>query len=73
LAEPGPYLLTPLWRDWRKGGHGFPDAIRFEVKDNSSPVPISAVAALVLVLAGALLSRRRLRGSRLMHRRVQEA
>lgn len=61
LSEPGPYLLTPLWRDWRRGGRGFPDAIRFEVADRSPRTPIPAVVASVIVLGVVLLARRRRR------------
>jgi hypothetical protein len=59
LAEPGPYLLTPLWRDWRRGGRGFPDAIRFHVDGDPSRLPIAVVAALAVLVAD--VARRRWR------------
>ncbi len=61
LGEPGPYLLTPLWRDWRNGGRGFGRAIRFDVDSDQSPLPAVAIAAgsaVVLGMAGWILRRR---------------
>jgi hypothetical protein len=62
LAEPGPYLLTPLWREWRHGGRGFPDAIQFHVHGDSSRLPIAVVAAST-VLVAAVARRRWRRGT----------